>query len=340
MDMTKYNGQLDDRNAYGSATAGALDLLENVPNESVKKLLENIKLKEAAEQRVYVSDTEDISCLHLEGPSRRDRADAIFLPALQDGLKKGDLARHYMNISPNNFAMIRGTDSRHKPNLDLIVIAALVNKQPFRVQDINHVLMEIELPGLFTDTYDNDVNLRNYILSCILNYAQDHECPRERWINFTWEALDYLGLEPLQNVQCTSENLTVAEEEMLRGWMEEAERNCVRVDYRILRKKFVHRYAEENGLTPSKVIGRIAQITYYNESTVRDVVAPLSVKKLANKARTSLIQCAIAMGCTLEETNTMLRQSNLALLYPFREDGQEIIWVTKLLKNGIAREMK
>ncbi len=338
MNVTDERNQDVKRKEYRPETAALIETLSRVPAEDIQKLLDNIKFKEADKQRVYFSDATDIKQLHIEGPSRTDRADVIFLSALQDGLKKGDLASHYLNISPNHFSMIRNSDNRNKPNPDLIVIASLVNHQPFSVEDVNHVLMEIELPGLFIDTYDYHLNLRNYILSRILTHAQNHECPRERWIHFAWEALDYLGMKPLQDLQGCACDLSMSEERMLTQWMEDAKKECVKTDYTVLRRRYLQRFAEENRLSASKVINHLSRISYFEPTTIRDVFASKFPGEGTRGARETLILGAVHMGCTLEETNTLLRQANHALLYPFREDNTEISSMAMLLRNAIAKK--
>lgn len=325
---------------YRPQTNAAISMMEKIRAEDVENLLNVIKTRESKEQRVYVSEANSIEELHLEGPSRTDRADVIFLAALQDGLKKGDLASQYLHISPSQFSMIRNPKKAHKPNLDLIVTAALVNDEPFRVEDVNHVLMEIELPGLFTDTYDYEVNLRNFIFTRILEYAQDHRCPRERWINFAWEALDYLGMQALQDVPVDSCDLSVKEEELLTRWLEEAKRKCVRTDYMVLRRKYLDRFAKEKKMSRSAAISVLSETAAIHISTVRDVFASEFAGEGTHGSRETLIQGAVYMGCTLDEVNTLLRQANYPLLYPFREDNLDAINMTKALRNKLIREKK
>ena len=323
---------------YRPITSAVIGMMEKIDPKDVENLLNIIKIKESEEQRVYVSEADSIEQLHIEGPSRVARADVVFLAALQDGLKKGDLASQYLHISPSHFSMIRNPKKAHKPNLDLIVTAALVNHHPFCVEVVNHVLMEIELPGLFTDTYDYNVNLRNFILARILEYAQDHPCPRARWIDFAWEALDYLGMQPLQDVPVGNCELSVKEEELLTKWLEEAKRKCVKTDYMVLRREYLDRFAEENHKSKTEAISLLAEIAAIHISTVRDVFASEYAGKGTRGSRDTLIQGAVYMGCTLDEINTLLRQANHSLLYPFREDSVDAINMTKALFNKLARE--
>lgn len=331
---------------YRKMTAELIGKLEKVQAEKVQELLNNIKIKESKKQRVYEFEAENITELRLESPSYQDRADVVFLAALEDGLKKGELAELYLDISPNYFSMIRKPehkrkrDERHKPSQDLIVAAALVNRRPFKLEDVNHVLMEIELPGLFTDTYIYDKNLRNSVLAKILNYAQNHDCPRERWILFTWEALDYLGLRNLSNIPVDTSQLTMKEETLLDGWLAEAKKECVRTDYMEQRRKHLDDYAKAHNITRSKAIAKLAELTYIDISTIRDVFASEFAGKDTHGDRTTIIQVAAHMGCTLEEINTLLRQANYPLLYPFRKDNFDAINIVRALSNKVAREQK
>lgn len=332
------NSQMKKREEYGPATAGFIEHLENVPAEEVRKLLSNLKTKAAEKRRVYFSENEDGRTLHLEIPSSASRSNWIFLSALEDGLKKGDLATKYLNISPQHFAMIRNPQNPNKPNVDLIVIAALVNHRPFSLEDVNHVLMEIELPGLFTDTYVEKTNRRNYILARLLNYAQDHECPRERWIHFAREALSYLGMEPLQGLPGSTSQLSMQEEEMLQMWLDEADQKCKKTNYLHQRKEFLERYAKKTGVDMARAVSTLSKASGIYLQTVKDVFNSELPVDGTRGSRETLIYGAIHMGCTLDEANTMLREANYALLYPFRETTQELNEIALLLRNQVARD--
>lgn len=328
----------DKLRGFRPQTAGLVEMLSKVPKEAIEEALEKIKTKEAKEQRVIVTETDGEKVLYIEGPSYTDRADVIFLSALQDGLKKGVLAKEFLNISANRFSMIRNPNNANKPNVDLVIIAALVSLKPFSLEEVNHVLMEIELPGLFFNTYDDDLNKRNYVLAEILKYAQGRECPRERWIFFAREILEYLEMPPLQDLPAGKYNLSTEEEALAMRWMAEAERNCVKTNYMILRNDFIDRFEKENNLSDSKVVSYLAQICYSNNSTIRDVFTSDFAGPGTHGSRETIIQGAVHMGCSLDETNALLREANYALLYPFRPDNTDAVSIAKLLRNEFARE--
>lgn len=324
---------------YGTQTAGVISLFSQSSEEELRRLLDNIKIEESKKQRVYLKDAADGGKhLHIERPTDKERANVIMLASLEEGLRKGVLAKEYLNISPQHFSMIIGEKQCNKASLDLIVCAALVLRHPFGIDQVDHVLMEIERAGLFTDTYDEIQNLRNYILRKLLAYAQEHECPRERWLFFGLEVLAFLGMKPLQEWDNVRVNLSIEEEEMILDWMEEAKKVCGKTNYMVRRNRYLNRYAQENGISLDDAITRLADEIPLDRGSVRDVFASEFSVEGTRGRRDTLILGAIRMNCTMEETNRMLREANYALLYPFRENPDEIVHIALLLQNEIVRK--
>lgn len=330
----------EDNSTYRNETGGLIRKMSEASEEKVRQILEHIRVSEEPKQRVEFVDTDAGTQLNIQRPSNAERSNAIFLPALEDGLKMGELASVYLNISPQRFSMIRNKDNPNKPNPDLIVIAALVNLQPFSPEDVNHILMELELPGLFTDTYDQQINLRNYILTKLLDHAQHNTCPRERWIYFARDALDFLEMEPLQQLPGRADNLSVQEKQMLSRWLTEAQQNCVRTNYLHLRHEYLERCIQERGLNRSHAVSILAKESYTSVNAFRDVFNSKFHSVGTIGSRDTLIRGAIVLRCTLEETNLMLRQSNRALIYPFRENQLELNSMVQLIRNGVMRSQQ
>lgn len=127
---------------------------------------------------------------------------------------------------------------------------------------------------------------------------------------------------------------------MLTQWLEDAHKVCVKSNYTILRRSLLERFAKENNLSDSRVIPYLSRISYSNTSTIRDVFASKFAGEGTHGSRDTLIQGAVHMGCSLDEANTLLREANHALLYPFREDNTDARSIALLLRNELARKQR
>lgn len=326
-------------NVYGSDTAGLIQEFRSIPAKKALEMLNNMIVRERPKQKVIFEESEEGQRLCIERPSDKARANVILLAPLEEGLKKGVLAKEYLNICPQQFSMIISKKGRHKVDLDLIVSAALVIQKPFSTGAINHVLMEVGRSGLFTDTYLRETNLRNGVLSKIIEYAQDHECPRERWILFAREVLAFLGMEPLRCLPPDRLQLSRAEKDLAYAWLEELEESCYARNYMTKRWNYFQRFADAAGLSTSAAVKEFAEKIGYDDSVVRATFARETIGKGSHGERGTILKCAIGLGCTIDEANEMLREANYALLYPLREDPVERFDIISLLENEFKRGM-
>lgn len=328
---------------YRGGTLNAIDEIRNLSEEDSEKLMEHIVIEEKKHQRVFTEGTEEKKKLHLQRPSDQDRSNTILLAPLNEGLKKGELANEYYNISPQYLSMLISPDYGNKVTQNLIISAVLLPRKPVTVDDVNHILMELCLPGLFDKTGDKAANRRNRVLCKLLEYAQTNPCPRKNWLLFAHEVLAYLRMDALYTVSkkhraVSPDCLSEEEETLAEGWRGDSGNTEQEPNYMTFRNECFKRYREENDLRVNAAYSALYHKIHIDEDTIKTLVSSSSVGDKTHGSRPTLIQLAIHMGCDLNEANRMLMEANYALLYPLREDEDELKHIHALLKNGIRRE--
>ena len=190
---------------------------------------------------------------------------------------------------------------------------------------VNHTMMVLGRPGLFTDTGDVKANRRNQVLINILEYAQNHSCPTENWLIFTQMVFNQLG----DGVFLGSEDApfaTLSKEAIaeIDVWAEEVKKLRA-VDYLAQRQEFVKRFASRRGLRCSKekLMEVICKEAFISPGAIKNILA-LRANKNSKGSRESLINLAKVLGCTFPEVNSMLRKANHAILYPKSADKEEV----------------
>lgn len=326
-------GQMRDLPGYGPDTMGILEKMRLADQPGYQQMLRNIRFSEGAVQHVFFTDDPEDPQLCAVLPTDRDRANAILLAPLEQGLKKGELASDHYNIRPSQIAMIAGPDMRYKVNQDLMICAAMMVNPPLCVDEVNHVLMEVCQPGLFTMTYDPQINLRNFVLTRLLEYAQDHPCPRDWWLSLARDILACLNLPPLHKLSGSARQLSSEEAALARSWYEEARRTIPPVNFMTLRKRAFDAYRTNTRQTQPDAINTLKDKVFMSADSIIKLLTSQSSTRRSRGSRDSLIRLAIHLGCSFEEANLMLLQAGFALLYPMRQDDTERDHIKALQKN-------
>lgn len=219
--------------------------------------------------------------------------------------------------------------------------------------DASHLLMQLGKPGLFISTYSNSTNRRNWILRKILEYGQDHECPVGSWQEYAELALRFLGMKGLSKPEdAPTGDLPPEHLFLVTDWDSSfIYRDDTR---RTTRGKYLDRYRQEHGYLDYGSKKRVAEVLQDRANEIYCVSRQQPVNPYdpfftqdafrnmyedhARVDRDKLICFAIAMECTLAETNRMLLEDDRALLYPNQNDHQEIYWVSCLRRNSSLRE--
>lgn len=219
-----------------------------------------------------------------------------------------------------------------------VVLASLFWMDPIPTpEEANHVLMELELPGLFFCTYRQRENRRNWLLHSVLLYAQSCErCPCGSWLDFANAILLYCD-QPLiatkKYAYAPTEPLSDELRTLAQSWNRQAD-ELTPVDFSIKRNQYLALYRQKHGLTEwggrQKAIQRIHESADIPLIVVNDMFGNPSNKN-SNVAREWLIAAAAELGCTYRQTNELLIEGNRALLYPNKSSLQELQCIRRML---------
>lgn len=270
-------------------------------------------------------------------PSDGDRArDVILSPKLDNETKKA-LAERY-GVDPATLSKVTAVYRYKPPTRDLVLCAILQQSPVPTVNEASHILMQMRHPGLFTETSYKKENQRNWLLIQIIQQAQDQPCPGENWQDYAESVLACFGMKRLSN-RPVSMDFSDEQKVLMDRWRQELE-SIGYTDYCALRKVYLGDYRHRQGLQ-----NRGGQAEAYRQLSEKsgiflDRFSVLFGNMLNGNSKGSrevVIDLAVAMGCTLKETNRMLLQINEALLYPNRADKTELEWVRQLCANETDR---
>ena len=334
--------QKKDHPYYRGGTLNAIEvLLEAVQDTNdVDALMEKIRIDEQAQSRVsYLveeGDERNYGDLQITRPADIDRRNSILLSELEEGLNKGDLAKYY-HISPQHLSMLIHPNYANRVKRDLIISAVLLPRLPVSVDKLNHILMEVNRAGIYDKTGDVRENRRNRVLMELVNYAQDHECPRDRWLTFAHEVLAYLRLPPLyrDGENHHTHNLTPKEIELIEQWGSWQPRDDG-AGYLKFRRECFDAYCARHGLNSAAAHARIARKCFIGEDSVRSILCSGVESNRNRGGRETLVLMAIELGRGMDEANRILMEAGYPVLYPFRENPKEVEWILKLLRNQIC----
>ena len=214
-----------------------------------------------------------------------------------------------------------------RPIARTLALRLLLNaKEIPDLNDMNHWLMQLRVPGLYLDTFDARVNQENWMLHDIVDYAQNQPCPGSSWFevscfHFRQKHL-FLFSEPGPEFLHLPQSLErqMAQTCRLLPVIDG-------VDYSVYRRQLLDRYMNQN-----QIRGRHPYQEAYRRLNMRIAISPESIPKLfmgsntksSHGSRRTLIELAIEMNCSLDETNRLLREANYALLYPKFSDETEL----------------
>ena len=323
---------------YRGGTAEFLNAMKSKDFEERKKIWDQIVLKEGKELRMeLLTDGKGNQQVILRHVSGLGRINSIIVDRRNElksqGVSHGEYARQYLDRSAAQIGNILNGATCPR---DVAINGILMMRTPFTVAETDHVLMEMGMAGLFTDTYLPNENIRNYILKQLLEHIRRTPPQKDGyWLKTAWNMMDYLGLPPL-GTDGSGANLSSEERSLADAWYEEA-KTLGRTNYMLLRKTFYQRFQQETG----KNIKELSEATVINIQTCRDLLysqnIPTGGRRGNRGQRNSLICLCACLGCTLEESNRILREANYALLYPPIEMIGTGMQFPQLLQNDLDR---
>lgn len=357
--QTKHD-QHNDASHYNENTHHVLNILREADKDARQQLLKNLQSRDASKQSVEIISKQDGSqCLCLYHPSDKARLERFILNRFDEfrskGMTKKQYAKHFFNCSSSYICNIISRESCPR---DVLITGALMMHPPLSAAELDHALMEVGHPGLFTNTYDQDTNLRNFVLKRFLGFVAEAKVPKNLivWPELADRMLIELEMEPLnrQNTDYSDgsaptgdhreqiEQLWTQLRPLIFGWLAEAEKACVPVNYMVLRNRHLNERLKR--LNPkvgtSAFFQDLASAAGLNAPGAKALFAnafPVGDKHSNHGNRDALVLGAAFLGCTLDETNRILQEANHPLLYVFRQDEIELTHIAKLLQNELDR---
>lgn len=258
----------------------------------------------------------------ITNPTGRDRAEELLTTGREAGESGKDYAKR-LGISPQELSMFKAHASNFRvPGRD-VVLKAILGRDPVPDEKaVEHILMELHHPGLFTSTYDLEVNRRNEVLRAVFSRLRD--TPVEDRILFASCTLSALGLPDLGLKNTSPE--TVAEwarDPEIALFLEECRQRMTLVSYSDFsnrRADFRQNYIKARGLGDKSLPFIYDQLFYEGDQTcsvnvIQDFFGRMT-RPRSRSARDTIIEMGIKMGCSLGQINLMLVEANYALLYP------------------------
>ena len=348
---------------YNSNTFYALEILRKADDDKRREMIQNLKKEDALMQRVQLDILEDGSLsLCLYHPNDKDRLTHYILNRFPEfraqGMTKKQYAKHFFNCTSSNLCNIITRESCPR---DILITGALMMNPPLNARELDHALMEVGLPGLFTNTYDQSENIRNYVLTCFFEHVAKVNVRQHLvvWPEVADRVLKELDLEPLnrQNagvleipdidssaeVQANLVNHLWKEiRPLVNGWLDAAEAVCKPVNYMKRRNEYLKNRLEALHLRDDdkRFFDKLTKAVCLNADSAKALFHdkyPISGTHSNHGDRDSLIRGAIFLRCTLDETNLLLSEANHAHLYVFRGNPEELKHIAALLQNEIDR---
>lgn len=306
-----------------------------------------IEEEEAEQSRVlYIpegicdeTDRKKDSYLRYCIPSDLERSNSILLEPMAEGLKKGELAEEYYHIKPAQLSMLIRPGYKNRVNRNLVLCALLMSRELVCLDDANHILMELGQPGLYDKTGNYRENMRNWMLMNIFDYAQEYECPRDRWLFFANDILRSMDMEPLYRVE-NPRRITFSrqEQELFDRWKSSAQAVPRTEGYMKFRRECFERYRSRLGESITEAQYRMAREASIGVDSVKNILCASQMSSKTRSSRPTLILMAIEMGCNLDECNRILMETGFTLLYPFRESNEDRTYIYQLLQNSLSRK--
>lgn len=325
------------KKVYRSGTAVLIAELEHTEDrEQREKIWQSIRTKAEQEKLDVMVERDEDDNITYAAITGADRNVLVYevLYARRDemkarGVKNGQFARKLYGRSAQQIGnIVNGA----KCPRDVFLTAILLMVRPYNWEDADHALMQVGLPGLFTETYLEQENRRNYVIGQLLDYI--HSLDRDQtdieWLQLAKDMLDHLGLAALPGDAGCGDDLSDEERQLADKWWADSGKECVTSDYTVLRRELYQRYldlgkeSEENSFCQKnkQTLKDLFEAEYHKEG-----------KRGSHGSRESILKIAVAISCSVEETNTLMIEANHATLYPLNEDDQ--VYFDGLIENQI-----
>lgn len=258
-----------------------------------------------------------------------ERTEHVLRRIKRPGEKKKELAKR---LHMREDTLSRSTSRKNSRKLTRNqVLTILFELQPRPTCDqADHLLMELGHPGLFIRTAKKKVNQRNMMLRKILEYDPTGQCPVRGWSVYANLVLEKTGMDCLfKSAEDETEILPKNHHVLVAQWQEEV--MCLdEAEYAWLPKQLFNRFVERIGQDYYGGIGPAEE--KLAEAAKADINRVKAIRRTAKEEpeaidRRTLLPMLVSMGCTLQEANMILLLYDKELLYPNRNDEEELEWV-------------
>lgn len=281
---------------------------------------ESVRIIQDRNSYVIISGTD--GSWQITNPTGRDRAEELLTTGREAGESGKDYAKR-LGISPQELSMFKAHASNFRvPGRD-VVLKAILGRDPVPDEKaVEHILMELHHPGLFTSTYDLEVNCRNEVLRAVFSRIRD--TPVEDRILFASCTLSALGLPDLGLKNTSPETVAEwAKDPEVAKFLEECRQRMSLVSYSDFsnrRADYRQNYIQTHALSDKSLPFIYDQLFYEGDQTcsvnvIQDFFGRMT-RPRSRSARDTIIEMGIKMGCSLGQINLMLVEANYALLYP------------------------
>ena len=235
--------------------------------------------------------------------------------------------------------MFTARDPQRHVTRNAVINTLLSRRQIPDASEVGHILMELRMPGLFTETYDKAANLRNYVMVRFFEYASSESAKGEDrpWMYLLQSALSYYGCKntvrkrflPPETAQ------TNGDVERFEEWRDGFQKiqSAKEISYQAYRVQMRNQYATHHGnIKPEAFYTAMSKhYGYYTQEYVKSFYSAMDVTH--NKcSRDCMIDFGIYMECGLAEINRMLMETNNAFVYPLSSWQNEREYAQKIAK--------
>lgn len=237
-------------------------------------------------------------------------------------------------------AMFTARDPKRHVTRNAVINTLLSRRQIPNASEVGHILMELQLPGLFTKTYDKTVNLRNYLMACFFQYASSESAKGmgRQWMHLLQSALDFYGCEKTVRKRFLPEAVTRSDVDtaLFESWRDGFQAiQLSDISYTPFRVKMRDQYAVFHGNVRPEAFYRLVcdQYPYYTREYVASFFSAMD--DTHNKcSRDFIINLGLFMECSLAEINRMLMETNHAFVYPLSSWKEERDYAEQIAKSA------
>ena len=318
----------EDVSTYHNHTKKMIDLLKNYkPEFDEEKAEKRLKLK-LGDFKEILPNKEDLASnalgVNLNAPSEKKRLAARVH-------KHHTLVHKVLSLEHPNMA-----------SRDLILCAVLLRDQIPCADDVSHILTTMQREDIYLDTCDKSVNCRNLLLKLCFDYASAaNPCPCADWVVFTNSVICWfrqkaglrLNIDDMKPLLDENPDFSFVQPmaALLRDWEAQLEKvgYCKLMTYRNqLIKEYIGKNRAKN---KSAVQNSMTESLGYDESYFRKLFGAAATRR---GSREALVEAAILLGCDLQQTNLLLRQACMPVLYPNSslDNGMDAQYIHDILK--------